>query len=161
MLAITSLDKVPDFAGSDVHHIISIGGPDYSPPDVRAYRHEFTLHRFVFDDVSDPMYATAPNEKAIARLLKVYSTIDPASNLLFHCTAGISRSPAAAFIWMVHNGISYTDAYHTLHIVRGTVQPNLLMVKIADKLMGRGGKMVEYAARMSGHPEWLTSSSNA
>lgn len=55
---------------------------------------------------------------------------------------GVSRSTAAAFIWLVSHGMSYADAYQTVINTRGAFAcPNQLMVKLADQLMARGGEM--------------------
>lgn len=155
MLAITSVDGVPSYASVGINHIISLGGATQPRPDLRAWAGDYTFHRFVFDDISSP-HETGPSAAILARLLAVYAAISPESNVLFHCMAGISRSTAACFLYMVSKGATYPQAYQTILDIRGVVQPNLYMIKLADKLMGRGGQMVEYVAHASGHPDWLT-----
>ncbi len=123
-------------------HIISIREAHQPAPDIRGFKTDFTLHSFVFADTGDPTNALAPTEQTIRRLLDIYAQTSIDQKVLFHCFAGVSRSSAAAFIWLVHHGISYSDAYQGIVTVRGPfVAPNQLMIKWADQLMGHGGKM--------------------
>lgn len=159
-IAISPLVSVPQFANTGIHHIISIGDADQPRPDISAYAGDFTLHRFVFNDISSP-HDLGPKEIHIARLLKVFEIIAPESNVLFHCMAGVSRSTASAFIYLVYRKVPYDIAYQTCIQARGPfIQPNLYMIKLADRLMGHEGVMLAYVARASGHEDWLVSASN-
>lgn len=141
-IAICGVREVPEFANTPFHHIISIRDYSQSLPDIRGFKNEFTLHAFLFDDTGDVRNQRAPQEQNIQRLLNVYATTRADQNILFHCFAGVSRSTAAAFIWLVYHGVSYADAYQMIVAARGPfVCPNQLMVKHADQLMDKNGEM--------------------
>lgn len=143
--AICGVHEVPSFAATPLDHIISIRDSRQPDPDLRAFKTNFTLHSFVFDDTGDASSPRACTEHTIRRLLNIYGQIQPDQNILFHCFAGVSRSTAAAFIWLVHLGVSYEEAYQLIVTTRGPfVCPNQLMVKLADSLMGHKGKMTKF-----------------
>lgn len=141
-LAICAVHQVPLFAQTPLDHIVSFHNSTEPGPDTHAFRHSFTLHSFVFDDTGDETHPQRPTLDIVRRLLAVFQQIDLNQNALFHCMGGVSRSTAAAFIWLVHHGISYADAYQTVINTRGAFAcPNQLMVKLADELVGRAGEM--------------------
>ena len=141
-LAICTVHQVPLFAGTPLDHVISFHNSTEPGPDTHAFRHPFTLHSFVFDDTGDTSHPQAPTETAIRRLLSIYSQTELGQTMLFHCVGGVSRSTAAAFLWLVCHGVSYADAYQTVVNIRGPfVCPNQLMAKLADNLMRRQGEM--------------------
>lgn len=143
-IAICGVQEVPAFAAVPLDHIVSFRDCRQSGPDIQNFKHPFTLHSFVFDDTHD-LTKDAPNEVIIKRLLNVYAQTNPNQNILFHCFAGVSRSSAAAFIWLVYHGSSYTDAYEAIVQIRGPfVSPNQLMVKFADQIMSHEGKMTAF-----------------
>lgn len=145
--SICGVAEVPAFAAVPLDHIISIRDHTQCAPDIRAFKTNFTLHSFVFDDTGDATNPRAPNEAMMRRLLGVYTQIGLDQGVLFHCFAGVSRSPAAAFIWLVHHGIPYADAYQSVVAARGPfVAPNQLMVKLADQLMSQEGKMAAFVS---------------
>lgn len=136
-IAICAVHQVPQFSNTPLDHIISFHNSTEPGPDIHAFRHPFTLHSFVFDDTGDTTHPQAPTEGAIRRLLSIYDQTNLNQNILFHCMGGVSRSTAAAFLWLVHHGLSYPDAYQTVINTRGSFAcPNQLMVKLADELIG-------------------------
>ncbi len=143
--AICAVHQVPVFANTHLDHIISFHNSTEPGPDIHAFRHSFTLHSFVFDDTGDTAHPQAPTEAMIKRLLIAYTFAPLDKAVLFHCMGGVSRSTAAAFIWLVYHGVSFADAYQTVINTRGAFAcPNQLMVKLADQLMGCQGKMHEF-----------------
>lgn len=156
MIAITSLDQVPRYANASINHVVSIGSADQPFPHLADFKGDFSLHRFVFDDVSAiDIYPAGPQSGHVARLLKVYSHIAPDSSVLFHCMAGISRSTAAAFLYAVSKGMTYQDAYRLILQARGVAQPNMLMIHYGDVLLGRKGEMLAFVAAASGRPHMV------
>jgi predicted protein tyrosine phosphatase len=161
-ISICDYHSVGSHAHLPITHIVSIGN---DCPDLRPFcGKEFTMYRFVFDDISGPC-PTGPSHSMMRdmigtfqaiRFLQVLAEPEPSTHVLFHCAAGISRSPAAAFVFLVVLGWSYKDAYAELLRVRGIVQPNLYMIKLADKLLSKNGEMVSFVAHASGHADWLT-----
>jgi predicted protein tyrosine phosphatase len=70
---------------------------------------------------------------------------------LIHCWAGISRSTAAAYILLCdlhaaghEHGLAQTLRFYAPH-----AQPNRLMIRHADFLLGREGRMVSAIESMS------------
>lgn len=150
-IAICGVSEIPTFAAIPLDHIISIREAHQPGPDIRAFKHPFTLHSFVFADTGDATNPLAPTKTMMERLLDIYNDTAPADNMLFHCYAGVSRSSAAAFIWLVNHGISYAAAYATVVRVRGPfVCPNQLMIKHADALMGHNGEMAAFISAETG-----------
>lgn len=144
-IAICAVHQVPAFANVPLDHIVSFHNSTEPGPDTHAFRHPFTLHSFVFDDTGDTNHPHAPTEAAIQRLLSVYAQTRLDDGILFHCMGGVSRSTAAAFLWLVHHGMTYPDAYQIVVNARGPfVCPNQLMVKLADSLMSRGGTLRDF-----------------
>lgn len=143
--AICGVTEVPAFANYSIGHIISIRDKTQTGPDLSAFQGNFSLHRFVFDDTGDASSKYACNENAIKRLLGIYTQTPVDQNVLFHCYAGVSRSTAAAFIWLAYHGVPYPEAYQMVVSARGPfVCPNQLMVRLADKLMGKSGEMEKF-----------------
>ncbi len=144
-IAICGVSEVPAYAAIPLDHIISIRDHTQMAPDIRAFKTNFTLHSFVFDDTGDSGNQRACTIETIRRLLAIYGQTTIDQSILFHCFAGVSRSSAAAFIWLVSKGISYAEAYQDIVTVRGPfVAPNQLMIKWADQLMGHDGKMTTF-----------------
>lgn len=144
-IAICGVTEVPAFATAPLHHIISIREAHQPGPDIRGFKTEFSLHSFCFADTGDASNVLAPREAAMRRLLGIYAQTSPDQNILFHCFAGVSRSTAATFLWPVHHGVAYPEAYQFVVNIRGPfVCPNQLMVKLADGIMGRNGEMAAF-----------------
>ena len=153
-IAICGVSEVPNFATASLDHIISIRDCNQPAPDIRAFKTNFTLHSFVFDDTCDRTSSRAFNDQMMRRLLNVYQQTSIEQGILFHCFAGVSRSSAAAFIWLVNKGMAYGDAYQSIVIARGPfVCPNQLMVDYADQLMGHEGKMIAFLIQELGRRE--------
>ena len=158
---ITSLDMVKTYHDLKLTHIISIGRPDQFPNFSSFLGQDIVIHRFSFDDlghddVPQPAPAVVPSRKAVRHMIDVLKTLKGDDiNVLFHCTAGISRSPAAAFIFLIIRGYSYEDAYKEVMKVRGYTNPNLLMIKYADEALNQKGRMIKFTAMAFGHPEYL------
>lgn len=149
---ICGVHDVAKFAMTPLDHIISIHEAGFEPgtgfqpgPNISQFRYPFTLHSFTFRDSGAETEPESPTEEIITRLLLVYSQTKPDSRMLFHCFAGASRSTAAAFLWLVHHGFSYTDAYNSIVQVRGPIVcPSQLMTRIADKVMGKNGELAAF-----------------
>ena len=144
-IAICGVSEVPNYASIPLDHIISIKDCSQCGPNLAAFRSDFTLHSFVFDDTGDAAAKHAVTESAIRRLLGIYAQTKPEDSILFHCFAGVSRSSAAAFLWLVHHGCPYDQAYQLIVAIRGPfICPNQLMIKLADDVMGRNGEMAAF-----------------
>ena len=150
-IAICGLSEVPSFATVPLDHIISIRDNSQPGPDIRGFKTQFSLHSFVFADTGDATNPFAATEATMHRLLAIYDLTTPDQKILFQCFAGVSRSSAAAFIWLVYHGMSYAEAYQLIVLGRGPfVCPNPLMIKHADKIMGEEGRMAAFMSAETG-----------
>ena len=64
--------------------------------------------------------------------------------MFIHCAAGVRRSPAAAYIIAVIT--RHEDPFRAAHVLfqeAPFVDPNMLMIKHADRLAGLEGGMVQ------------------
>lgn len=144
--AICGVSEVPSYAATPLDHIISFRDHRQPVPNLDGFNLATTkVHSFVFDDTGDASNERAPSEPTILRLLAIYDKTSLEQSILFHCYAGVSRSSAAAFIWLVHQGARWAVAYQAIVSVRGPfVCPNQLMVKHADLLMGYEGRLAAF-----------------
>lgn len=148
---ICGLDELCDHHQAGVTHLLSIIDPEIPAP---AWAPDAPPARLVlrFHDIIAPTPEQAmPTREDVARLLAFGRTLpngDPA-HLLVHCHMGISRSTAAATAILVqaHEGLDEDEALARIHAVRGKAWPNLLMMRFADELLGRDGRLVAALGR--------------
>jgi len=125
-------------------HVVTLLGPEtaiVTPDGIHADRHlKLTLH-----DIDAPQPdLIAPGRDHVAELLTFAKAWDCRAPMLVHCWAGISRSTAAAYIVLC----SRNDSGSEDEIARAMrhraphAQPNRLLIRHADALLGRGGRMV-------------------
>lgn len=131
-------------AGSGASHLVTLineGTPVPRPASIPAERHLF----LGFNDIIAPLDGmTPPGEEHIHRFLAFIDGWDRRAPIVVHCFAGISRSTAGAFIALCalapkqdEHGIA-----HRLRQASAIATPNQLMVRLADGVLGRGGRMV-------------------
>jgi predicted protein tyrosine phosphatase len=97
------------------------------------------------DDIHEPLDGyVAPAEEHVAELLRFVRSWDRAKPLVVHCYAGISRSTAGAYVAACAlNPVRCEFAIASeLRRRSATATPNLRIVKIADRMLGRSGRMV-------------------
>ncbi len=155
-LSICGAHEAPQIASqTQLTDIISIGDPDGYPalcapqpmPDFSASGAK--VHRFEFQDVAHEC-ETGPTAAHVKRIIDLADELIARPDdvhLLVHCQAGISRSTCAAFILAVRTGLTYQQAYDYIRMIRGVLNPNLLMAKHADILMGHSGKFLEFIVK--------------
>ncbi len=110
-------------------------------PDIET-AHRLVLH---FNDIVELTEGLIlPSEQHMRDFIAFTESWDNKTPMLIHCWAGISRSTAGAFITAcMHAGSrSERDIAQALRNASATASPNLLLVAMADKLLGRGGRMV-------------------
>ena len=97
------------------------------------------------DDITDHIEGyVAPAEEHVGDLLRFVRSWDRANPLVVHCYAGISRSTAGAFV----TACALNPRRDELTIARAlraashTATPNIRIVRLADRLLGRDGRMV-------------------
>ena len=161
---VASLDEARRLLSSpdarDFTSIISIsdGGEMNEPMAIRRAVHAEKLILF-FDDLSQFTHGySAPVSEDVAKIIEFAKSIQGTTGeCLIHCMAGISRSAAAAII--VRTVWCHIEA--TPEMFLGEVEaavteifgdfpnsyPNLLLVKLADDLLGLNGNLVRIIKR--------------
>lgn len=91
-----------------------------------------------------------PGEEHVTTLLDFVRRWDREQPLLIHCFAGVSRSTAAAFIiaCALNPDLCEEDIAQRLRRASPTATPNARLVALADKLLGRDGRMVAAIERI-------------
>ena len=110
---------------------------------------EIDENRHLFVSMSDIVLAEdghiLPDDTHVETMLDfVRESWDGTAPLVIHCFAGVSRSTAAAFITAcaLDSTCSEQSIAQTIRARSPTATPNRLMVEIADRLLGRDGRMV-------------------
>jgi predicted protein tyrosine phosphatase len=111
------------------------------PSGVPADNHLFLrMH-----DISEPLDGhVAPDVEHVANLVDFVRNWDRTAPLVVHCWAGISRSTAAAFV-SVCALRPERDEHEIAWAIRRaspTATPNIRIVKFADAMLRRDGRMV-------------------
>ena len=97
------------------------------------------------DDISEPLDGyTVPGEEHIADLLTFVRAWDRAAPLVIHCYAGVSRSTAGAFVTAcaLNPRRPEVEIAKDIRRLSPTATPNIRIVMLADKILGRDGRMV-------------------
>lgn len=132
-------------------HLVSIGNPQ--APWVRRepgtfLRPEFRgsfrrILRLSFYDVTDrsrfrvPLLARIPEPRDARKAINFWRrTRSEASGYVVHCWAGVARSTATALALLYLETGSEAEAGRRLREVRPQAQPNMLLVRHFDRLLG-------------------------
>lgn len=127
---------------SHVATLINAGTPVPRPASIPAANHLF----LGFNDIVEPMVGMTPVGEA--EVLRLFDFVDAWSQerpMVVHCWAGISRSTAGAFVAACRL-MPHRDEAEIARELRGkspSATPNARLVRIADALMGRGGRMAK------------------
>ena len=123
-------------------HVVSLESPAQETADAAASEHHV---RFGFNDITEPRPGlVTPSAHMIGELLEFGRGWDGARPLMVHCWAGISRSCAAAFILACDRNPGHERAIaDDLRARAPFATPNRLMVRLADDLLAREGRMVD------------------
>jgi predicted protein tyrosine phosphatase len=125
-----------------------------TPEAIRPDRHL----RIGVHDITEPTEGSvAPELSHIADILAFAQKWDRAAPFLVHCWAGISRSTAAAYIVLCDlHGPGHEDQIaRALRLRAPHAQPNRLMIRHADQLLCRDGRMIAAVEAMGeARPSW-------
>lgn len=122
--------------------LINDGTPVTRPAAIAPERHLFVA---ISDIVADAEGHILPRDTHVDDLLAFVRAWDRREPLLIHCWAGISRSTAAAFITACALAPHRDEAEiaAALRHAAPTATPNALLVALADRRLGRQGRMIE------------------
>jgi len=114
------------------------------------------------DDISEPLDGyTIAGEEHVADLLAFVRAWDRAAPLVIHCYAGVSRSTAGAFVsaCALNPGRPEAEIAKDIRRLSATATPNIRIVTLADRILGRDGRMIAAVASIGrgiecyeGHP---------
>lgn len=145
-ILVTPLSAVEDVIR--VHrpsHIVTLLSPDHMIDTPAGFPRERHL-RLGLNDVVDPSAGETPPEQAHVEQLLAFARTWPAeAPMLVHCWAGISRSMAATYIILCDRMGRGSELYaaRAIRTRAPHAYPNALLVRHADELLGRQGRMVE------------------
>ena len=145
MIHVSSLSALNNVAASlQRYDLLTLLSPDYPETDWRAFACERHL-RLAFHDIVEPVAGlTAPDRDLMRAVLDFSRGCEDQRALLIHCWAGISRSSAAAFAIACDRNPGFErDIAIDLRRRSPSATPNRLMVRLADDLLQRDGRMVE------------------
>lgn len=98
-----------------------------------------------FDDVISPSDSASPDANQLKSVLTFTQSLGPTDCLLVHCFAGVSRSAAVAYaIACQHSDVeAEKQALASLLVRHPNIRPNTLIVALADKVLGRSGRLLD------------------
>lgn len=133
------LAESPDWAG-----VLSLGDPCQPPPAGLASCSRYLRREFHDIDRERPWLRgyVLPNEQDVAAILEFFASTPDGPHLV-HCTSGISRSTASAYIGKCQalGAGREQEALAAVLAVRPQALPNRLIVRLADDLLGRESHM--------------------
>jgi predicted protein tyrosine phosphatase len=97
------------------------------------------------DDIVEPLDGyVAPAADHVTQLIAFVRSWDRTKPLVVHCFAGISRSTAGAFVaaCALNPQRSELAIAQALREASTTATPNLRIVTLADRMLGRSGRMM-------------------
>lgn len=159
-LTICGIDELPAQSSRTVTHVLSILDPNW--PELEAFQTYGAHHRTTlnFHDIIDADEGKIlPQPQHVSEILKFGKNLADSKaegahgHLLIHCHMGISRSTAAMLSLLAQ---TYPDEqedrlFERLREIRPQAWPNSLMIRYADDLLGRKGKLVDELRR---HYSW-------
>ncbi|WP_213741459.1 tyrosine protein phosphatase [Bradyrhizobium sp. dw_411] len=145
MIHVTSLNALETVtARLQNYDLLTLLSPGHPETDWSAFARERHV-RLAFHDVVEPMPGlTLPDHDTMQAVLDFGRQHEPQRPLLIHCWAGISRSSAAAFVIACDRNPGFErDVADELRRRAPFATPNRLMVRLADDLLARDGRMIE------------------
>ena len=136
------LDETIEETGA--RHVVSLIGDDVSIERPSRIVEENYL-RLRLHDISSPLEGyVLPDERHVADLLTFVQRWDRRTPMVVHCYAGISRSTAGAFasVCALNPRRDENSIAQALRLASPTATPNIRIVSLADRLLGRQGRMV-------------------
>jgi predicted protein tyrosine phosphatase len=145
MIHVCSLARLEETVEqTGARHIVSLIGDEARvarPPCIAPENHLWLrLH-----DISAPLDGyIVPAEEHVADLLDFVRDWDRRAPLVVHCYMGISRSTASAYATVCALNPRRDEAIiaQALRHASPTATPNARIVSLADRLLGRNGRMI-------------------
>ena len=144
MIYVSPLSAIPDAIREiKPSHLVSLLDPETmidTPQGILPTQHLRLGVNDIAEDIDD---LVPPGVEHVAELIAFVQSWDQRSPLLVHCWAGISRSTAAAFIALcaLNEGHPEDELARLVRACGSHAHPNRLMVRHADSLLKREGRM--------------------
>ena len=150
MIYVSSLSGLPGIAATlERFDLLTLLSPSAVAHDWSGLARERHVQLSFHDIVELTPDLIAPDADIMRAVLEFGRGAVAERALLIHCWAGISRSSAAAYaIACDRNPGHEAEIADELRRRSPYVTPNRLMVKLADEMLGRGGRMSEAIARI-------------
>jgi predicted protein tyrosine phosphatase len=136
-------------------HVLSLLDPGTPAPPELDRLGSFNRVELRFHDVIDALPQTKPPaaedvEQILALGSELALSRPSYTHLLIHCHAGFSRSPAALALLVAQTDPSLAAEAIAAEVlrIRPNAWPNLRIIELGDKLLDRGGQVMEAAARI-------------
>lgn len=129
----------------DLVLLVSIGEPHDPAP--AGFRNVAPRMRFLFADTNGEGGATEDDVRRLIGTAEAFA--ERSGRVVIHCQAGISRSTAAATIFyavLLGEGRE-EEAIARVLAAREFAIPNRRMIRLADVLLGRSGKLIDAVDR--------------
>jgi predicted protein tyrosine phosphatase len=145
MIHVCSLAALPDTVRlTGASHVLTIMANVEQVQRPESIRPENHL-RISVDDITEQLPGfMAPSDDHVTQVLEFVRGWDRAAPLVIHCYAGISRSTASAFAaaCALNPQRDELDIAWAIRQASPIASPNRLIVSLADRALGRQGRMV-------------------
>ena len=145
MIHVCSLAALPDTVkATGASHVLTVMANVHQvqrPESVLPDNHL----KVQMDDITEHMDGfIAPNDSHVLQVLDFVRRWDRNASLVVHCYAGISRSTASAFAaaCMLNPHRDEISIARQIRAASPIASPNRLIVSLADKALGREGRML-------------------
>jgi predicted protein tyrosine phosphatase len=146
---ICGIDELGDHCELGVTHVLSILDPDAPELPIFSSFGEHSRVELRFHDViEERLDCVVPGAQQMHEILALgrdLTASPPAdAHLLVHCHAGVSRSTAAMTLILAQAcpDRSGVEIINEVLRIRSRAWPNLRMIELGDKLLGRGGDLI-------------------
>ena len=139
------VDTVAATGARSLVTILTAGAASVRPSAIEPPRHL----RLAVSDIELPQDGhILPGAEHVDRLLAFLRAWDREQPVVIHCYAGVSRSPAAAFIGAcaLEPTRCEFEIARELRRASPSATPNRRLVTLADRMLGRDGRMIEAVA---------------
>ncbi len=148
-ITVCGLDELADHSGARVSHVLSILDPEWPAPEVFGTfgEHEKLELRF-HDVIEESPGMVVPRPVHVEQLLEFGRKLDlepvTDAHLLVHCHAGVSRSSASMAL-LIAQAVPDRPGkaiFEDILQIRPQIWPNLRIVEMGDRLLGRDGDLI-------------------
>jgi len=145
MIHVCSLAALPETVRlTRASHVLTVMGKVDQVQRPASIRPENYL-KVSFDDITEPMDGfVMPSEEHVGQVLAFVRSWDRGAPLVIHCWAGVSRSTASAFAaaCALNPHREEIEIARQIRAASAIASPNRLIVTLADRALGREGRMV-------------------